>query len=130
MKKLLAIIVSFLFMLPSIGLHIDLKHCCGGVENIGISHQAAVAISECCDVNKTQSCENNLELVVPQHLVDASLANSHRLLYSTYPSKLSYQWPFHCISANSTIERTVQSRLLRLYFKCFYVRILRYSCTR
>jgi|TARA_B110000259_G_scaffold35112_1_gene39248 hypothetical protein len=89
MKKLLAIIVSFLFMLPSIGLHIDLKHCCGGVENIGISHQAAVAISECCDVNKTQSCENNLELVVPQHLVDASLANSVEI-----PSLVVLHLPF------------------------------------
>ncbi len=53
MKKLSAILVSFLFLLPSIGLHIDLKHCCGGVETIGIAHQAALAVSECCDMQKT-----------------------------------------------------------------------------
>ena len=76
MKKLVAIIVSFLFLLPSVGLHIDLKHCCGGVETIGISHQAAVAVSDCCDMQKTASCESNLELIVPQHIVDASLVNS------------------------------------------------------
>jgi hypothetical protein len=89
MKKLIAIIVSFLFLLPSVGLHIDLKHCCGGLENIGISHQAAVTISECCDVNKTQSCENNMELVVPQHLVDASLTSSVEI-----PSLVILHLPF------------------------------------
>ena len=92
MKKLLAIIVSFLFLLPSVGLHIDLKHCCGGLENIGISHQAAVAVSECCDMQKTASCESTLELIVPQHIVDISIVSSVDI-----PSLTTLHLPFHTI---------------------------------
>jgi hypothetical protein len=92
MKKLLAIIVSFLFLLPSVGLHIDLKHCCGGLENIGISHQAAVAVSECCDMQKTASCESTLELIVPQHIVDISIVSSVEI-----PSLTTLHLPFHTI---------------------------------
>jgi hypothetical protein len=92
MNKFLAIIVSFLFLLPSVGLHIDLKHCCGGVETIGISHQASVAVSECCDIQKTESCESTLELIVPQHIVDISLVSSTEM-----PSLTIIHLPFHTI---------------------------------
>jgi len=89
MQKLSAILVSFLFLLPSIGLHIDLKHCCGGVETIGISHQATVAVSDCCDMQKTSSCESTLELIVPQHIVDIYIVNSLEI-----PSLTTLHLPF------------------------------------
>jgi hypothetical protein len=92
MKKFSAILVSFLFLLPSIGLHIDLKHCCGGVETIGISHQEAVAVSECCDMQKTASCESTLELIVPQHIVDISIVNSVEI-----PSLTTLHLPFQTL---------------------------------
>jgi hypothetical protein len=82
MKKFFAILLSFLFLLPSVGLHIDLKHCCGGVETIGISHQASVAVSECCDIQKSASCESSLELIVPQNIMDASLTNTLEMPFS------------------------------------------------
>jgi hypothetical protein len=92
MKKLSAILVSFLFLLPSIGLHIDLKHCCGGVETIGINHQAALAVSECCDMQKTASCESTLELVVPQQIVDISIVSSVEI-----PSLTTLHLPFQTV---------------------------------
>ena len=92
MKKLLAILVSFLFLLPSIGLHIDLKHCCGGVETIGITHQASLAVSECCDMQKTASCESTLELVVPQQIVDISIVSSVEI-----PSLTTLHLPFQTV---------------------------------
>lgn len=69
MKKLLAYILTFLFLLPSIGLHLDLTYCCGQLDNIGISHQTAVSVSDCCTVSTGKSCDTNVEVIMPQQLL-------------------------------------------------------------
>lgn len=75
-KKLQAYILTFLFLLPSVGVHLDLTYCCGQLDNIGISHQAAVSVSDCCTISTGKSCDTNVELIMPQQLLDVATADA------------------------------------------------------
>ena len=75
MKKLQAYILTFLFLLPSVGVHLDLTFCCGQLDTIGISHQTTVSLSDCCTISTGKSCDTNLELIMPQQLLDVATAD-------------------------------------------------------
>jgi hypothetical protein len=74
-KKLQAYILTFLFLLPSVGMHLDLTFCCGQLDTIGISHQTTVSLSDCCSISTGKSCNTNVELVMPQQILDIAAAD-------------------------------------------------------
>jgi hypothetical protein len=50
-------------LLPSIGVHIDLRSCCGSIENLGIAHSADIQVDNCCHTQKTAACTEQEEIV-------------------------------------------------------------------
>lgn len=78
MQRSLAILLNIVLLLPSIGLHIDLTHCCGDLENIGISHNVNLNVSECCDPEPAMACRSNSEIQIPPlHLDFISVETAH-----------------------------------------------------
>lgn len=72
MTKLCTYLFALLYMLPSIGLHIDLTYCCGQLEKIDIAHEATSTTTNCCKMSRIQeTCDTKVELIVPQKLLEA-----------------------------------------------------------
>ena len=65
MKKIVNIVIAFLFLLPTVGLHIDFTHCCGDIQGLGISHQVNLSVSQCCDIDNEASCGQGSEFSQP-----------------------------------------------------------------
>ena len=90
MKKLQAFILTFLFLLPSVGVHLDLTFCCGQLDTIGISHQTTVSLSDCCTISTGNSCDTNVELIMPQQLLDVATSD-----ILDFPSLTITTLPYH-----------------------------------
>lgn len=65
MKQLSAIVLSLLFLLPTIGVDIDLTHCCGDLQEVGITHQLNLTVTDCCDMEQDADCMESTELKQP-----------------------------------------------------------------
>ena len=76
MKKLQAYILTFLFLLPSVGVHLDLTFCCGQLDRIEISHQTTASLSDCCTISTSNSCSTNVELIMSQQLLDVATSDA------------------------------------------------------
>ena len=107
MKQFLSIALVFFFLLPSIGLHIDMSQCCGSIENLGISHSAKIEISSCCHPQKSASCQEEKEIVQSPVYQDLASEGSFELqnapifdlpvklnCQELLVSEITYQTPF------------------------------------
>jgi len=75
-KQIQAYILAFLFLLPGVGLHLDLSFCCGQLDSIAITHQTSDSISDCCSIDVGESCGTKVELILPQQLIDVATADA------------------------------------------------------
>ncbi|MGB0851428.1 MAG: hypothetical protein ACPGTP_09275 [Bacteroidia bacterium] len=62
MKKILSILFSILLVIPTLGFHIDLTHCCGDIQGVGLSHEVNLNVTDCCDMENDSSCSDGTEL--------------------------------------------------------------------
>jgi hypothetical protein len=119
-KSISNIILAVLFVLPTLGVHIDLTHCCGGLEKIGFTHSVNVSVSECCDAELMEECIQMSEIIMsptqfdytiilPLHAPVAPLCElPHSVAVgSLYISKVTYN-----LTENSTLK---QQKPLSLY---------------
>lgn len=71
-KKLSSYLFILLYLLPSVGLQVDLTYCCGQLKTIGITHEAKTPSPNCCTMSNIQeTCDTQIELIVPQELLEA-----------------------------------------------------------
>lgn len=62
MKKFFSIVLALVFMLPSVGVHIDFTHCCGELTDLSISHGLNVSVTECCEIEQQATCQERSEI--------------------------------------------------------------------
>lgn len=63
LKKIFSILFSILLVIPTLGFHIDLTHCCGDLRGVGLSHEVNLNVSDCCDMENDSSCSEVIELI-------------------------------------------------------------------
>lgn len=73
LRQLLAISLSLLLLMPSIGVHIDVSKCCG-LESVGFSHSVTLDVSSCC-AETEKACHGENEIVQAPTYQDLATVN-------------------------------------------------------
>jgi hypothetical protein len=73
-----------LFLMPSVGVHLDLTFCCGNLDTVSVVHSPQPETTNCCVMAQGKSCNTSIELIVPQKLLDASPSENTPKLSSPY----------------------------------------------
>lgn len=123
MKKLQAYILTILFLVPSVGIHLDMSHCCGSIENLGISHSANIELGSCCHIEKTEACDTQNEIIQAPVYQDLSVLSELAIdspatlilpFYSAVYATI-YSTPFVSQNSDTAIETRHSQSFLQVF---------------